>query len=84
MKDTPLPLVVWAMMHVGRPVYGQADGTTTLFRLAPDGKTADRVRVRFGAGSANRIEILDGLEAGDAIILSDMAQWADHDRVRIR
>jgi multidrug resistance efflux pump len=44
----------------------------------------ERVRVRLGRGSVNTIEILEGLVAGDRVILSDMSQWDDEDRLRLR
>ena len=44
---------------------GQADSTSTLFKLEDDGLTAIRVRVKFGRSSANAIEIVDGLKVGD-------------------
>lgn len=45
---------------------------------------AHRVSVRLGRGSVSVIEVVAGLEAGDQVILSDMASWDDHDRVRLR
>ncbi len=71
-------------LHVGRPAYGQPNRSAGVFRIAPDGATAERVVVRFGRGSVNRIEVLDGLVAGDRIILSDTSAWDGHDRVRLR
>lgn len=70
--------------HVGRPVDGTAEGTAQLFRLEPDGQHAVRVPVRLGRGSADAVEILSGLKAGDRVILSDMSEWDDHARVRLR
>jgi multidrug resistance efflux pump len=72
------------VLHVGRPVFGQSSSTVGLFRLSADGNIAERVRVRLGRGSVNTIEILEGLVAGDRVILSDMSQWDDEDRLRLR
>ncbi|UCF40579.1 MAG: HlyD family efflux transporter periplasmic adaptor subunit [Gemmatimonadota bacterium] len=72
------------VLYVGRPVFGQSGSTVGLFRLTPDGGHAERVRVRLGRGSVNTIEILEGLVEGDQVILSDMSQWDDEDRVRLR
>jgi hypothetical protein len=30
------------------------------------------------------IEVVEGLRAGDQVILSDMAAWGDHERLRLR
>jgi hypothetical protein len=63
------------VMYVGRPVRGQADSTSSLFKLEDDGLTAIRVRVKFGRSSATAIEIVAGLKVGDKVILSDMSAY---------
>ncbi len=71
-------------LHVGRPAYGQPGSTIGLFRIAPDGRTAERIPVELGQGSVNRIEVLDGLTEGDRVILSDTSAWDTWDAVRLR
>ncbi len=71
------------VLYVGRPAFGQPDSVVGLFRLAPDGKEASRTQVRLGRSSVNTIEIVDGLEVGDRVILSDMSNWDQYDRVRL-
>lgn len=71
------------VLYVGRPAYGQPDGQVSLFRLLPDGKTADRVTVQLGRSSVNTIEVVRGLQAGDRVIISDMSQWDNVNRVRL-
>lgn len=72
------------ILYSGRPAFGPGSGTVGLFRLDADGDYADRVQVELGRSSVNTIEIVRGLEPGDRIILSDMTQYANNDRVRIR
>jgi multidrug efflux pump subunit AcrA (membrane-fusion protein) len=72
------------VLHTGRPVFGQSGSTIGLFRVSADGDYAERVRVRLGRGSVNSIQILEGLVEGDQVILSDMSQWDDEDRIRLR
>jgi HlyD family secretion protein len=72
------------VLHAGRPAYGQANTAVELFRLEPDGRTATRVRVQFGRGSVKAIEIVDGLREGDRIILSDLSQYDDQPRLKLR
>ena len=72
------------VLHVGRPTYGQANTTIGLFRLAPNGNDAERVQVTLGRTSANAVEIVSGLNAGDVIILSDMTRFDAVDRVRVK
>jgi hypothetical protein len=63
------------VVHVGRPVFGQSNSRLMLFKLEPDGHTAKKVPVQFGAASVNLIEIKNGLRPGDKVILSDMSQY---------
>jgi HlyD family secretion protein len=72
------------ILYSGRPAFGPGSGTVGLFKLDPDGDYASRVQVELGRSSVNTIEIVRGLEPGDRIILSDMTQYANNDRVRIR
>jgi HlyD family secretion protein len=71
-------------LYVGRPSIGNANQTVGLFRIAPDGRSAERVSVRFGRSSVNSIEIMQGLRAGEAVILSDMSAWDAFERVRLQ
>lgn len=72
------------VVYVGRPTFGQANQQVSIFRLTADGQYAERVTVRLGASSVNEIEVKDGLQPGDVVILSDMSQWDGFDRVRIK
>jgi len=71
------------VLFVGRPVFGQQDATVQLFKVEPDGKYADKVKVAFGRSSVNTIEIKDGLQVGDKVILSDMSAYDSYDRIRL-
>lgn len=71
------------VLHVPRPVYARPDLRTSVFRLVDGGGAAVRTSVRFGSGSASRIQVLDGLADGDTIILSDMSRWEDRERVQL-
>jgi multidrug resistance efflux pump len=72
------------VLHVARPAYGQGESTVGLFKLDPDGKHATRVQVKLGRTSVNAIQILQGLAVGDRVIISDMSQWDDVERVKLR
>ncbi len=72
------------VLFVGRPVNGQSGATIGLFKLVGDGSEAERVNVKLGKTSVNSVEILQGLQAGDKVVLSDMSQWDKYDRVRLR
>jgi HlyD family secretion protein len=72
------------VLYVGRPVHGASQSTISLFKLTPDGSEATRVNVKLGRSSVNTVEILQGLQVGDRVILSDMSQWDNYDRVRLK
>ena len=71
------------VVFVGRPVFGQQDSTVRLFKLEPDGKYANAVKVALGRSSVNTIEIKDGLKVGDQVILSDMSAYDSYDRIKL-
>ena len=72
------------VLHVARPNHGSTGQTIGLWVLSPDGKEAERVQVKLGQTSVNFVEIVQGLNQGDVVILSDMQQYDSNDRVRIR
>lgn len=70
------------VIQVGAPAFGSENSTVMLFKL--DGKgEAHRVQVRLGRRSVSLVEVLEGLQPGDQVILSDMSQYDANDRVRI-
>jgi hypothetical protein len=71
------------VLYVGRPAFGNENSTISLFRIAPDGKTATRVQVKVGNASVTEIQILGGLKEGDRVILSDMSRYDNADQVRL-
>lgn len=72
------------VVYVGRPAFGQAESSTTLFRLDPEGDVARRVPVSLGRASVSLIEIAQGLQPGDRVILSDTTSYDQYDRLRLR
>lgn len=72
------------VLHTGRPATGAATGTSSVFRVESDGRTAVRVPVVLGRASVNSIEVLSGLSAGDRIIISDLSSFGTADKLRIR
>jgi HlyD family secretion protein len=72
------------IIYVGRPVFASNQSTVELFKLAEDGRFAVRSRVQLGRSSVSTIEVIEGLMPGDEIILSDMSQWDENDRIRLK
>ena len=71
------------VLFVGRPAFGNENSTISLFKLGADGKTAVRVPVKVGRASVNSIQVLEGLQDGDVVILSDMSRWDNTDKIRL-
>ncbi|MBV9154893.1 MAG: RND transporter, partial [Acidobacteriaceae bacterium] len=71
------------VVYVDRPVSGEPGATIGLFKMSPDGKSAERVNVKLGRASVNTIEVLEGLKVGDRVILSDMSQYESYNRIRL-
>ena len=71
------------VVYMGRPVFGQAESTVSLFKIEPDGRYADRVQVQLGRASVNTIEVRKGLNVGDRVILSDMSAYDSDERIRL-
>ena len=71
------------VLYVGRPVQGQPNSTIGLFKMEADGVHASRVQVKLGRSSVNTIEIVEGLKEGDQVILSDMSQFDNVNRIRL-
>jgi len=72
------------VLYTGRPAYGQPNSTIGMFKLTADGHYATHVQVQVGRSSVNTIEVMRGLNVRDSVILSDMSQWDNVDRVRIK
>ncbi len=71
------------VLHVGRPVHGDANQTISLFKEVDGGAEAVRVQVALGAVSVSNVQVLKGLNVGDVVILSDMSAYDQFDRIRI-
>ncbi|MFZ3244004.1 MAG: HlyD family efflux transporter periplasmic adaptor subunit [Candidatus Acidiferrales bacterium] len=72
------------VLYVGRPVHGDQDSKIGLFKEVDDGKEAVQVQVDIGKVSVSTVEIIKGLNIGDVVILSDMSQYDNFDRIRIK
>ena len=71
------------VVYVGRPVHATANSTASVFKIVDDGIEAVRVKVKLGRSSVTAIEVLDGLRVGDKVILSDMSQFGNADRIHL-
>lgn len=71
------------VLFLGRPVNTIANSETRLFKIINNGAEAVRTQVKVGRASVSTIEVLDGLQEGDKVILSDTSAVANAERVRL-
>lgn len=71
------------VLYVGRPAFGDPNTTVKLFKVV-DGDEAVRTSVQLGKSSVKTVEVKGGLADGDMVVLSDMSQWDNTDRIRLR
>jgi HlyD family secretion protein len=72
------------VLFTGRPASGAGTGPVGIFKVVEGGSAAIRVQVQLGRSSVNLVEIVRGLNVGDKVILSDMSQWDNVERVRLK
>ena len=70
-------------LHVSRPLYAQSRSASAVYKLDENGEFAERVFVKLGQGSPNKIEVIEGLQAGDKIIISDSTGWESYTRIKL-
>jgi HlyD family secretion protein len=71
------------IIYVGRPAFGQENSDVTIFKVQPNGD-AVATKVKLGVASVSTIEVKQGLQPGDQVILSDMSQYDSFDRVQLK
>lgn len=71
------------VVYIARPAFGQANSSIKLFKLDPDGNNATRVEVKVGRSSVNALEILEGLQPGDRVVISDTSALDAFDHIRL-
>src|SRR6266540_3938666 len=71
------------VLYVQRPAQGQEQSVITLFKYVEGGREAVRVQVKLGRSSVTDVEILEGLNVGDRVILSDTSQFDSVNRIRL-
>jgi beta-lactamase regulating signal transducer with metallopeptidase domain len=71
------------VLYLQRPEFGREGGVYSLFKLEEGGATASRVPVKFGKASVTVVEILEGLNVGDKVIVSDMSGYAGVNTIRL-
>jgi HlyD family secretion protein len=72
-----------AILIPNRAFYNETGGTW-IFVVTPDGSEAVKRQVRLGRRNADYIEVLEGLEPGERVLVSPYTGFADKDRLYLR
>lgn len=71
-------------LYVGKPAYVKSDAAITVYKLDPERRYATRTAIRAGAVSLNHLQVLEGLQAGDQIITSEIGAWQGQERILLK
>jgi len=66
------------------PLQAKGGSPLSLFRVSNDGKLAQRVEVLLGHVSSDRAQIMQGLQPGDSVIVSDMSAWHRYSQLQLK
>lgn len=70
--------------YVKWPLKTHANEPLSLFRVSHDGSQLQRVRVTLGKTSSDSVQIAEGLQPGDQIIVSDTSEWKRYDHLQLK
>jgi len=71
-------------LYVGKPSYVKNDAAITVWKLDPSGRYATKVTIQAGKVSLNHLQVLNGLQAGDRIITSEIDEFQDQQRILLK
>jgi HlyD family secretion protein len=66
------------------PVQTHPGDPLSVFKVSDDGTQASRVAVVLGRTSDDRVQIAQGLQPGDRIIVSDMSSWHRYQHLQLK
>lgn len=68
---------------VERPANSVENGQASVYKLSADGDTAELIQVSMGAFSTSHVQIREGLQPGDEIVLSDLNEFDGAERLSL-
>lgn len=71
------------VVRIANGPYYIGSGQTQLFVLSADGETLSRRTVRLGESSHRYVEVIEGLNPGEQVVVSDMAKWKERENLRV-
>ncbi|HKQ73950.1 MAG TPA: M56 family metallopeptidase [Blastocatellia bacterium] len=72
------------VLYIQRPAFGHEGGVFSFFKLEEGGATATMVPVKFGKSGVTVVEVLEGLNLGDKVIISDMSGYNGMNTIRLK
>ena len=69
---------------MGKPSYVKNDAAIAVYKLDPAGRYARRTTIKAGKVSLNYMQVLQGLQAGDRIITSEIGEWQGQERILLK
>lgn len=73
------------VLHLPRPAQARQEGQRLrVFVLDDSGRRAQQREIEIGRLSASRAEVTSGLNTGEQVILADLSEYEDSDRIRLR
>lgn len=70
-------------LKVNRPIFAQSESRGAVYKLTEDGNFAQRIIVQLGKGSINYVQVIEGLQVGDKVIISDPTGFDSYQKIRI-
>jgi multidrug resistance efflux pump len=71
-------------LYVGKPSYVKNDAAIAVYKLDAAGRYATRVTIKAGKVSVKDLQVLQGLQAGDRIITSEIGEWQGEERILLK
>lgn len=70
-------------LYVKRPMFVKSYSQADVYLIDDKGEYAYKKSIKFGQMSTRYIQIQEGLEMGEIIIVSDASSWGKHSQIRI-
>ncbi|TQV71078.1 HlyD family efflux transporter periplasmic adaptor subunit [Aliikangiella marina] len=70
-------------LYIDRPAGTAALSETRLFTLSANQDFAELRKIQLGKASVSSIQVIAGLQDGDAVIVSDMSEFDQHSSIKI-
>ena len=66
------------------PLQAKAGAPLSIYKISSDGTQAHRIEVVLGRVSTDRVQVAQGLQPGDRVIVSDMSAWHRYAQLQLK